>query len=402
MSRTAHHDTAIAERIRTRRKLLGWSIRYAAGKAGIADSTWGRIERGLISADNRFVVASIAEALQCPVTDLTGQPADPTTRGEAETDGAVYRAVRSVIDADLRYPPPKGVEPPPMPGLQQELDLCLDLVARCDFSGATRRLPELLTGLHAASFGPDKPQALRGLVLAEEATVFAMRYLDHPTSGCLIADRAQQAAEVLEDPVMLALAGWSRAHASFACGLHQRGLVIAQQAAAELAQHLHAQHAPEVLGMLYLTQAFALHGLGRVDEAAGPVGEAEVLAARTGDTDTFWLMFGPTNVQFWKIAMFTDGGEPDRAVEVARSTTPGAIAKVSRQAAFYLDTGRALAKMDRDREALRMLLAAERLAPQRVREPLIAETVRGLLERARRGTGWTELRGLCSRLGIGG
>ena len=48
-----------------------------------------------------------------------------------------------------------------------------------------------------------------------------------------------------------------------------------------------------------------------------------------------------------------------------------------------------------------MLLTAERIAPQRMRSPLVVETTRGLLERARRGTGWTELRGLCERLGIG-
>jgi hypothetical protein len=48
-----------------------------------------------------------------------------------------------------------------------------------------------------------------------------------------------------------------------------------------------------------------------------------------------------------------------------------------------------------------MLLTAERMAPQRLRIPLVIETARSLLERARRGAGWTELRGLCERLGIG-
>lgn len=85
----------------------------------------------------------------------------------------------------------------------------------------------------------------------------------------------------------------------------------------------------------------------------------------------------------------------------ARTTQPGTVPKVSRQAAFYLDTARALAHVRKDTEALRMLLTTERLAPQRMRAPLVRETARGLLERARRGTGWTELRGLCERLGVG-
>lgn len=48
-----------------------------------------------------------------------------------------------------------------------------------------------------------------------------------------------------------------------------------------------------------------------------------------------------------------------------------------------------------------MLVTAERLAPQRMQSPLVVETVRGLLEQARRGPGWTELRGLCERVGVG-
>lgn len=399
MPRVASHDIAIAERIKARRMLLGWSIRYAADRAGLADSTWSRIERGIVSADNRFTVAKIAEALKCPVADITGLPPEPLSKDDAETGGSVYETMRAVISADLRYP--ATTEPRPWPELERELDLVCELVAKCDFAAGAKRLPDLLTGLHATTKGKDKEAALRGLVFAEEAASFAVRFLGHPASACLVADRAQQAAEELEHPVMLGLAGWSRAHASFGCGLHDRGLTIAQQAAAELARHLEVEHAPEVAGMLYLTQAFALHGLGRGSDALAPVAEAEALAERTGDTDTYWLMFGPTNIKFWKIAMETDGGEPGRALEIARTTTPTAIPKVSRQWAFFSDTGRALAREGRDQEALRMLLAAERLAPQRMREPLVVETVRGLLERARRGKGFVELRGLCSRLGVG-
>jgi hypothetical protein len=112
-------------------------------------------------------------------------------------------------------------------------------------------------------------------------------------------------------------------------------------------------------------------------------------------------MFGPTNINFWRIAMEADGASPGRAVEIARTTNPRLIGKPSRQAAFYLDTARALARVRKGPEALRMLLTAERLAPQRMRSPLVRETARGLLEQARRGSGLTELRGLCERLGVG-
>jgi hypothetical protein len=73
-----------------------------------------------------------------------------------------------------------------------------------------------------------------------------------------------------------------------------------------------------------------------------------------------------------------------------------------RQSMFHLDTGRALAHIRRDGEATRHLVIAERTAPQLVRaNPFATETARGLLERAQRCAGGSELRGLCERLGVG-
>jgi predicted RNA-binding protein YlqC (UPF0109 family) len=40
------------------------------------------------------------------------------------------------------------------------------------------------------------------------------------------------------------------------------------------------------------------------------------------------------------------------------------VDSISRQFAFYSDTGRVLARSGRDAEALRMLLTADRLEPQ--------------------------------------
>ncbi|MEU8616179.1 helix-turn-helix transcriptional regulator, partial [Actinoplanes sp. NPDC048791] len=47
-------DPAVGAQIRARRLLRGWSVRYAASRAGVSHATWSRIERGLQTADNRF------------------------------------------------------------------------------------------------------------------------------------------------------------------------------------------------------------------------------------------------------------------------------------------------------------------------------------------------------------
>jgi transcriptional regulator with XRE-family HTH domain len=65
----------IGQRIKDRRVLLGLSGRGAALTAGLSHTTWSRIERGERGADNRFVLARMARALHCSVSDLTGDRA---------------------------------------------------------------------------------------------------------------------------------------------------------------------------------------------------------------------------------------------------------------------------------------------------------------------------------------
>jgi len=110
------------------------------------------------------------------------------------------------------------------------------------------------------------------------------------------------------------------------------------------------------------------------------------------------LFFGPTNVHIWSIGIEVDGGEPARAVAIAENTNPATIAAGCRQVFYYADTARALAQLrGRDREAIRFLLTAERIAPQHLHaSPIAQETTRALLERS----GGAELRGLCERLGV--
>jgi hypothetical protein len=73
-----------------------------------------------------------------------------------------------------------------------------------------------------------------------------------------------------------------------------------------------------------------------------------------------------------------------------------------RQVEFWAKLGRALVAEKKMRDkGVRVLLHAERLAPQRVRhEVLVREAVAGLWRQARRDAGDRELRGLAWRMGI--
>src|SRR5262249_28654261 len=152
-----------------------------------------------------------------------------------------------------------------------------------------------------------------------------------------------------------------------------------------------------MLGLLLLTSGHTAYATRRPADGVEYYAEAARLAERTGETDTFGQFFGPTNVAFWQVGTEVDGGDPDEAVRVALGTNPAALAVPMRQVMFYLDAARGLAWVGRDRDAVRYMVTAERVAPQLVHaSPLAAETTRGLRDRA----GGPQLRALCERMGL--
>jgi transcriptional regulator with XRE-family HTH domain len=401
MTARPHAEPTIGERIQARRLLRGWSVRYAASRAGISHASWSRIERGRQAADNRFTLADIAAALECSPTDLAGTPVPAADRAAVAAQAGVYGIRQALVDIDLSERTVRSA--PPVTELARTVALVDTLRQACDYAGAARLVPDLLRDLHAASTGPDRPAALRLLC---DAAVFAstiVRNVGHPAEAWLAAERCREAAEATEDPVLLGYAAFARASAALACGSFQRGLAVAGTAADDLQPHLVRRGATETLGLLLLVCAYASRGLKRLDDSRAWSGEAVQLAERTGETETMSLFFGPTNVNFWRIGIEIDGGDPGRAVDIARSTNPATISAGFRQVFYYADVARAYARLrGKDREAIRFLLTAERIAPQHLHSsPHARETTRVLLERSRRQAGGTELRGLCDRMRVG-
>ncbi|MGA5298466.1 helix-turn-helix domain-containing protein [Nucisporomicrobium flavum] len=394
-------DPTIGDRIRARRLRRGWSIRYAASRAGVSHATWSRIERGRQAADNRFTLAEIAGALECSPAELAGAPVPATDRAAAAAQTAVHGIRRALVDADLTEPAAGAA--PPVAGSARTLALADTLRQGCDYAGAARLLPELLAALHAAAAGPDRAAALRLLCDATFIASSVLRNLGHPADAWLGAERCRDAAEAADDPVLRGYAAYARASAAAACGSYDRALAVAGRAVDELRPHAGRPGGSEVLGSLMLVCAYAGRGDRRPDDSRAWSAEAEELARRTGETTALGMYFGPTNVGIWRIGIEADGGDPGLAAQIARATNPAGITAGFRQVFYYADTARALARIrGREREAARYLLTAERLAPQHMHTSAVAqETTRALLERSRRTAAGSQLRGLCERMQVG-
>jgi transcriptional regulator with XRE-family HTH domain len=387
-------DTSIGERIRNRRQLRGWSIRFAASRAGIAHTTWSRIERGELRTD-RYMVADIAAALECSVVDLTGQPYAPADRRLEAAHIAAERLWQQMMALPLDQPPgqPAGID------VLGEAALVRDLYARTDYAGTLSRLVGLVPALHTAAHGTEAAQALTAAVEVYGVGMGALLNLGHPAYAWLAAQRCTEAAQRLADPAALAVAAINRGRVSAHTGAFTAARSAVDRAAAELDAHTGAPAALDVLGFTHLARAHHATGAHDPEAAAGHLAAAGELAERTGETDAWDLQWGPRNVALWTVAHQIDTGRAGEAVETASRVDVAALPPV-RQVYLYTDLARALTDVRRDSEAVRMLLAAEHVAPQHTRSSAAArETARALQHKARR-TAVAGLYGLCERMGV--
>lgn len=387
MRRSVPADPSIGERIKARRELRRWSIRHAASRAGVAHTTWSRIERGELRTD-RYMIADLAAALECSVVDLTGQPYAPADRRLEAAHIAAERLWQQMMALPLDEPPGS----PPGLDVAGEAELVRDLYARTDYAGALSRLVALVPALHAAAHGPDSRSALTAAVQCYGVGMGALLNLGHPAYAWLAAQRCDEAAQRLEDPAALGVAAINRGRVAAHTGAFAAARSTVERAADQL-----DGHALAVLGFTHLARAHHATGVHDREAAATHLAEAAAIAARTGETDAWDLQWGPRNVALWTIAHQIDTGRPVEAVETAAGVDVAALPAV-RQVYLYTDLARALTDVRRDDEAVRMLLAAEHVAPQHTRASAAArETARALYQHARQHS---SLYGLCERMGV--
>lgn len=387
-------DPSVGDRIRARRELRGWSIRHAASRAGISHTTWSRIERGLQRTD-RYMVVDLAAALECSVVDLTGQPYTPADR---QLEGArieAERVWRAMMAHPFGGPPVVGARAANVGQVAREAALVRDLYGRCDYAGALRRLVDLLPTLHKVT---DQRAAYQLMLPVYGVAMGSLLNVGYPAHAWLAAERCAEAADLLDDPVAVGVAAANRARVAAHTGAYGAARAYCDRAGLDL-EGSDAKTALDVLGFLHLARAHHLAGLKDQIAAEDHLDEAARIAAHTGETTSWDLAWGPSNVALWRMAYQLDTGRPHEALLTAGGVAVAELPAV-RQVYFWLDMARAMFAAERERDAVRMLSTAERVGPQHTRSSTAArEIARGLL---RQGLVSTDLRGLCERMGVTG
>ncbi|MGH3887898.1 MAG: helix-turn-helix domain-containing protein [Pseudonocardiaceae bacterium] len=377
----------------------GKSLRVVAGLAGMSKDTLNRIERGLLSPTLNQIHA-LAEALQISVSELTRLPVPAPANGQ--TDSAITAVFLALMAASRNRP---GGQVLPVGVLRVRVEATQGAHYSCSRDHEVgAELPVLIRDLHTSiAVGREVAQLLDlAVVLHAGATTGWLRVAGAPIeTRVLAAALALRAADDRDTPEARGLALWGGLHVMVAAG----AVDLARTELAAVSVATSSSESMQLAGMLALSHSFIAAVDSRPGDLDAPLEYATELAVRTGEGNAYWMGFGPTNVGFWRLHTALEAGDHQLAVAVAEGLRPEAHPFRGCQAMYWVDYGRALARLrGRHDDAVMALRRAELISPRRVlRDPITRDVLAVLLRNSRRGSpADQELRGMARRAGLSG
>jgi transcriptional regulator with XRE-family HTH domain len=401
-------EITIGARLRTLRRWRGMTQVQLADMADLSPSFVSMVEHGTRMLDRRSHISALASALRVSETDLVGGPHLSADRLQSDPHMAIP-PLRVALQTNSLSRPAVDVARP-LADLNSLVFGTIEPLRRvCDYVGVGQLLPDCIDELyrHIADAADEAAYRLALETLIEACVIASavskeLNYLD---LAYLAAQRAEEAALLLGDPVQKGKADFMWLLTLPRAGSWDRNLIAAEQAANELEPHANSPLGKQVLGMLSLTASLSAAAIQRGDRASHWLDEAEKIGTQVPDEPMrTWQCFSSTNVNIWRISVGVERGEAGGTVlELAKPVNLDLLEpRASRRAGFFADVGRGLAREPRMRaDAVRWLRRAEDTAPQRVRNSVaVRETVAYLLGRATATAGGRELRGMAARMGV--
>ena len=385
----------IGQRVRQIRYSRGKSLRVVAGLAGISKSKLALIERGELALDSRSDIVALANALGIAPFELTKMPEGAPLPVNGDISAATLR-IRHALEAVIASETNGRAQTTEQ--LSARVHVMQDLRQRCAYRKMGATLPELIIDLHTSiDAGHDDDRLLHLAVLLHVlGTQTYLHIVRAPDDLRLVAvSLANDAAKRLDDPVSLGVAAFGFSGALLASGSFALADRVVRRAGVTPGVDA------ELAGMLALSTSLTAAADKRPADAEAALDYAADLAGRTGEGNRYSLSFGPTNVTLWRIAAAVEAQDYEQTVALAETVTSQQIKASSRRAGYWMNYGRALARVRRWDDAVAALLRAEKISPDEVqRHPFVREVLGELLVRSRRDAIGLELRGMAYRAGL--
>ncbi|UGT43652.1 helix-turn-helix domain-containing protein [Nocardia yamanashiensis] len=373
-------SSGVGERVAEARKLKGWTQSRLAMETGLSKALISAVEQGRRAATPAYVSAC-AKALRTSVPELLGQPYAPTTTEDREIHAAIALLRNELAAWDMDAP---DVTVRPLPAFSIEVLQTRKYRRDAASPKLAAILPPLLTEARALvhrSIGHDRNRAF--VLLAE--LYYNARSLAHKLGyqdlAALSVDRMTWAANESGDHLWIAAAQFHRATLLTNGGDWKTALAFLERCRTQIEDRLGLGAEPDLIawGGLHLQSGLAAARAGSRDMADAHLAEAVETVNRIGHDRDQVLVFGPTNVGIWSVALSVEMMDAAEALARAQQLVIPADTPKSRSGHHYIDVARAHLLHGNKSLVLPTLLTAKSIAPSMVRwHPMVHETIRVL------------------------
>lgn len=380
-------EWAIGKRIAMHRAPRGLTQEELAGLVGISVSMMKKIESGdrLVTKFSQLVL--FAQVLRIKdLRELTGVPFPLMPDGRRGHPSA--EDVRTALMDRARA----TGQPPDLDELSQRIEATWRTwqePSAFRYDAVAQQLPTLIRAAQTAARLADGDQRRRALreagKLYQLVRTWTKRVGEHELSF-VAADRAVSAALDADDPDLAGAAAWNMAMILSAQGKTEQARGVVRRAIEDLSPYLDrpTQARLAVFGGLHLLGATEAARNDDADDARRLLDVAERIAIRTGETNHYRMVFGPTNVALHRMSTTIELGRIGEALKMAERVSVHHAPAVERRLTFHLDAARCYARKRVDVAAVHMIQRIHRESPEELRySSLVRETLRQLKGRAK-------------------
>jgi len=391
--------TAMGHRLRRARRQRHQTQAVVAGLAGITTDYLYQIERGK-KLPALPVVVELARVLRMPVSELLGETMSSRPTPPLEAGAAIHRALtQPTVGNDGTDPDALHAE------IQSAWRTWQSAPERYSRLGV--QLPDLITATEQLRHrypqdGPASSRRVQRCALDLYGLVRTVaKRVGRIDLALLAADRGLAAAEAADDPVRLAAARWNLVHVLLAQGQAEGAEAVARHAAEALDGYVGDDlDALAVQGALRLLKAVADVRQGKAWAARDEVRSVLPLAARTGERNTCWTAFGPTNVAMYSVSVEVEAGDSSEGLRLAERIEPAPSLSIERRVAFQLEQAKGYTQRHDYAAALMMLQATSVEAPEDLKHRPAARAALNTVVQRARGPVARQAAGLATRMGV--
>lgn len=381
-------EWAVGRRIAEHRLRRSLTQEELAGLVGISLSMMKKIESGdrLVTRFSQLI--RFAQVLRVKdMRDLTGVPLPLVPGGRVG-----HPSAEAVGGALVNRGRTTSGESPDLDELAVSVERCWTTwqePSAFRYDAVGQQLPSLISQVQVAvtcGEGDARRGALRQASrLYQLVRTWTKRVGEYELS-LLAADRAVSSALEADDPGLTGAAAWNLAMILSAQGKTEQSLAVVHRAVAELRPYLQdpTMERLAVFGGLHLVGATEAARADKPTDAHQFLDVADQVAARTGETNHFRMVFGPTNVALHRVSTAAELGRTTEALDLVEHVDIDQAPAVERRLTYHLDAARCYARQHNDVAAVHMLQRIHRESPEELRySSPVRETLRQLMGRAK-------------------